>query len=250
MRCPTSSLSTTRGWRHSMQSQSVMPLGEALVNRGLDFGDGYVRPAVVAFSADNDLQCMPDEVSPYVVFYNPKLVHLHQLARPGEAAPSAADGWSWAQFVRAARRAHRDGPSRRLHPAVVRPLRRVGQGRRRAVPRQRPGSDRTVLLAGEGSSAGGGTGAGPDPQSAALADPGAAGRTTLPTTCSPTASWRWSSGPATWFPDLRAVGHDLRRHAAAEDQLDTVTDPDERSVRVADHRCGRSRHRLRRVRSG
>ena len=39
--------------------------------REVDFGDGYTRNGLEAFSVDAALQCMPQDVSPLVVYFNP-----------------------------------------------------------------------------------------------------------------------------------------------------------------------------------
>ena len=50
----------------------------------MDFGDGYTRNGLEAFSADAALQCMPTDVSPLVVYYNPRLIEL-----TGSPSPAA-----------------------------------------------------------------------------------------------------------------------------------------------------------------
>ena len=52
----------------------------------MDFGDGYTRNGLEAFSADAALQCMPLDVSPLVVYFNPRLIELDQIAEPGANA--------------------------------------------------------------------------------------------------------------------------------------------------------------------
>lgn len=81
------------------------PVDELLGERHLDFGDGYERVALESYSADAHLQCMPTEVSPLVVYYNPALVKLRSLVPPGDRLPNASSGWSFQQFAKAARRA-------------------------------------------------------------------------------------------------------------------------------------------------
>ena len=44
----------------------------------MDFGDGYTRNGLEAFSVDAALQCMPLDVSPLVVYFNPRLIELDQ----------------------------------------------------------------------------------------------------------------------------------------------------------------------------
>lgn len=90
----------------------TMPVDELLGARHVDFGDGYARTALEAFSRDAALQCMPTQLSPLVVYYNTRLVDL-AAARGRDGEPiTAENGWSFAQFARAARRAtgpHRNG---------------------------------------------------------------------------------------------------------------------------------------------
>jgi multiple sugar transport system substrate-binding protein len=92
----------------------VQPVDGLLEERQVDFGDGYQRGGLTAFAADARLQCMPHDVSPYVVYYNPDLVDLARLGAEGEQPPSALDGWTWEAFSVAARRAAR-GPTSGVH---------------------------------------------------------------------------------------------------------------------------------------
>jgi multiple sugar transport system substrate-binding protein len=81
------------------------PLLELLDERGVDYGDGYYRDAIEAFSADDDLQCMPYGVAPMVVYYNPKLVDFDRMrARELPAPPEGEEhqGWSFEEFGAAA----------------------------------------------------------------------------------------------------------------------------------------------------
>lgn len=78
---------------------------EMLSERNIDFGDGYERAALEAFSDDSALQCMPVDVSPLVVYYNDRLVHLATLRPPGEKVPNSDDGWRFEDFVTAAQQA-------------------------------------------------------------------------------------------------------------------------------------------------
>ena len=80
----------------------VRPVDELLEARGVEFGDHYERLGLEAFAANASLQCMPDDVSPYVVYYNPALLQPSSLALPGQPTPEPdVSGWSWAQFRRA-----------------------------------------------------------------------------------------------------------------------------------------------------
>ncbi len=56
------------------------PVDELLDERSVEFGDGYSRDALEAFSADTRLQCMPFGVSPMVIYRNTDLVDLERMA--------------------------------------------------------------------------------------------------------------------------------------------------------------------------
>jgi multiple sugar transport system substrate-binding protein len=94
-----------------VEQQRVQPLDELLDERGVLFGDNFSRTGLEAFSANSSLQCMPQDVSPLVVFYNPRLLRPGTLAVPGERPVSGDDGWTWQQFVRGAQRSSHGGVS-------------------------------------------------------------------------------------------------------------------------------------------
>jgi multiple sugar transport system substrate-binding protein len=87
----------------------VQPVDALLEERGVQFGDNYERLGLEAFSSESALQCMPNDVSPYVVFYNKALLMPATIAEPGEEPPTAETGWRWEQFAAAAQRISRDG---------------------------------------------------------------------------------------------------------------------------------------------
>jgi multiple sugar transport system substrate-binding protein len=90
------------------------PLLELLDERGVDYGDGYYRDAIEAFSGDDDLQCMPYGVAPMVVYYNTKLVDFERMRARELPAPREGDenqGWTLEEFRAAAEFASRP----RLH---------------------------------------------------------------------------------------------------------------------------------------
>ncbi len=91
------------------ESKAISRLDGLLAERGVDFGDGYQRDALEAFSADNGLQCMPVDASPLVVYYNTSLVNLAQLTEPGDSPVNAQTGWNVDQFEAAARQSVRPG---------------------------------------------------------------------------------------------------------------------------------------------
>ena len=87
------------------ERQLNQPVDELLDERGVDFGDGYSRDALLAFSADNRLQCMPYGVSPMVIYYNKELIDFSKMIRRGLDAPDLSEGdtrWSFDQFAAAA----------------------------------------------------------------------------------------------------------------------------------------------------
>ena len=90
-------------------AQQVQPVDQLLEQRGVQFGDNYERLGLEAFSSDSALQCMPNNVSPYVVFYNKRLLVPHRLAVAGAEPPTAETGWSWEEFTAAARQMSRGG---------------------------------------------------------------------------------------------------------------------------------------------
>jgi multiple sugar transport system substrate-binding protein len=98
------------------EDKAVRRVDDLLAARGVDFGDGYTRNGLEAFSADAALQCMPSDVSPLVVYFNPKLIELDLIAEPGRNPVTQRDGWSLEEFGRAALQARRPGV-RGLHVA-------------------------------------------------------------------------------------------------------------------------------------
>ena len=87
----------------------VQPVDELLEKRGILFGDRFQRLGLESMAADSALQCMPSEVSPYVVVYNKRLLQPSLLAEPGEDPPTPENGWTWDQFQQAARAMSKDG---------------------------------------------------------------------------------------------------------------------------------------------
>lgn len=65
----------------------LQPVDSLLLERGVDFGDLYSRDAVLAFSAESRLQCMPVGISPMVLYYNTELVDFDQMEARGLAVP-------------------------------------------------------------------------------------------------------------------------------------------------------------------
>ena len=82
----------------------VLPVDQLLEERGVLFADRFERLGLEAFAADSALQCMPNDVSPYVIYYNRRLLVPSSLADPGEEPPTPETGWTWEQFTAAAQR--------------------------------------------------------------------------------------------------------------------------------------------------
>jgi multiple sugar transport system substrate-binding protein len=86
----------------------VQPVDELLEQRGLLFGDNFERLSLESMAADSALQCMPNDVSPYVVFYNRRLLPGAARDRPPPGEAYAPDeGWNWARFAATARQMSR-----------------------------------------------------------------------------------------------------------------------------------------------
>ena len=66
-----------------VEQERVQPVDELLERRGVEFGDKYQRLGLEAFAADAALQCMPNDVSPYVVYYNKRMLEPATLGEPG-----------------------------------------------------------------------------------------------------------------------------------------------------------------------
>ena len=82
---------------------------ELLTERRVNFGDGYTRSSLEAFSADSALQCMPTDVSPLVVYYNTRLIDLSLAAEPDHRPVTQETGWTLDEFRRVAALARRPG---------------------------------------------------------------------------------------------------------------------------------------------
>jgi len=87
------------------------PVLELLDERGVDYTDDYAREALLAFSADNELQCMPYGISPMVIYYNTELINFERMLVRGLPAPEdqpdtpedeSHDSWTFEQFTAAA----------------------------------------------------------------------------------------------------------------------------------------------------
>ncbi|QBR92216.1 extracellular solute-binding protein [Nocardioides euryhalodurans] len=101
------------------EQQKLQPVDQLLIERGLDFGDLYSRDALLAFSAESRLQCMPVGVSPQVILYNTELLDFEAMEARGISAPVEGLGWNFEQFVAAAEFASR--PRRHTRGIYVEP---------------------------------------------------------------------------------------------------------------------------------
>jgi multiple sugar transport system substrate-binding protein len=97
----------------------TQPVDGLLDARGVDFGDGYSRDALQAFSAEDRLQCMPYGISPMVIYYNTKLVDFDRIEARGLPVPAEREAWTLDMFAAAAQIASR--PGRRTHGFYIGP---------------------------------------------------------------------------------------------------------------------------------
>ncbi len=98
------------------EEELTQPVDALLDARGVDFGDGYSRDALQAFSADDRLQCMPYGISPMVIYYNTELVDFDRMEARELPVPNDGDGqqegiqresWGFASFTAAVEYASR-----------------------------------------------------------------------------------------------------------------------------------------------
>lgn len=97
-----------------LEEELTQPVDALLDERGVDFGDGYSRDGLQAFSAEDRLQCMPYGISPMVIFYNTEMVDFERMQRRGLPVPllaldpeSLTQTWSFDTFAAAAEFASR-----------------------------------------------------------------------------------------------------------------------------------------------
>lgn len=92
----------------TMTEKRNRPLLDLVTAREIPIGDDFAREAVAAFSADDDLQCMPYTVSPMVIYYNTELVDFEAMEAEGLPVPNEEHtGWDFAEFRAAAEFASR-----------------------------------------------------------------------------------------------------------------------------------------------
>jgi multiple sugar transport system substrate-binding protein len=96
-------LSSGRDLAWLAEQHVIQPVDRLLIERGVDFGDLYSRDAVLAFSAESRLQCMPVGISPKVIFYNTELVDFDAMEARGLPVPDAnRTSWNFSEFTAAA----------------------------------------------------------------------------------------------------------------------------------------------------
>lgn len=90
-------------------TDAVRRVDDLLSARQVDFGDGFNRRGLEAFGQDSALQCMPVDVSPLVVYYNPQLIELDQINADGGAEVTPERGWRLDEMARAAQQPRAPG---------------------------------------------------------------------------------------------------------------------------------------------
>ena len=80
---------------------ALEPVAPHLDDMGISTDDYYEQP-IEAFTYDGELQCMPQNISSLVVYYNKGLFDQAGLPRP-------AEGWNWQEFRQTALALTRDG---------------------------------------------------------------------------------------------------------------------------------------------
>lgn len=90
-------------------ADALEPVDELLVKRQVDFGDGFPRSGLNAFTADARLQCLPTEVSPLVAYINTSRVNLRDLLGDNNGDYNPLRGWNLEQLAQAATQASHRG---------------------------------------------------------------------------------------------------------------------------------------------
>ncbi len=87
----------------TIEAERNRPLLDLLDARGVAFGDEFPRDALSAFTADDNLQCMPYTSSPMVIYFNTDLVDFERMdARDLPVPPEDREYWSLEMFRAAA----------------------------------------------------------------------------------------------------------------------------------------------------
>jgi multiple sugar transport system substrate-binding protein len=92
----------------TLEADRNRPLLDLLDARGVAFGDEFARDAISAFSAEDNLQCMPYLSSPMVIYYNTDLIDFERMAaRELPVPPEDKEFWTLEMFRAAAEFASR-----------------------------------------------------------------------------------------------------------------------------------------------
>lgn len=87
----------------TLESDRNVPLLDLLDARGVAFGDDYSRDSFAAFTAEDNLQCMPYGTSPMLMYYNTDLIDFEAIAERGLPVPNEErTSWSLEAFAAAA----------------------------------------------------------------------------------------------------------------------------------------------------
>ncbi|WP_435745479.1 ABC transporter substrate-binding protein [Nocardioides sp. SYSU DS0663] len=102
-RIPDVFLASRRDLAWLLEEGITRPVDELLDERGTDFGDGYSRDALRAFSTESRLQCMPYGISPMVLYYNTDLVDFDRMRARELPAPDDEEDrrWTFEEFAAA-----------------------------------------------------------------------------------------------------------------------------------------------------
>jgi multiple sugar transport system substrate-binding protein len=94
----------------TMAADRNQPLQDLLDARGVHVSDSFLREAINAFSAEDDLQCMPYTASPMVIYYNKDLIDFDRMEKRGQPVPNEDHtSFSLDEFRAAAEFASRHG---------------------------------------------------------------------------------------------------------------------------------------------
>lgn len=92
----------------TMAAGRNQPLQDLLDARDVHTSDGFSRDAVISFSAEDDLQCMPYTASPMVIYYNTDLIDFDRMEERELPVPNdERTSWTLEDFRAAAEFASR-----------------------------------------------------------------------------------------------------------------------------------------------
>ena len=138
-----------------VEEERNTPLFDLLEARDISYGDDFSQPAIEAFSANDDLQCMPYSVSPMLIYYNTDLIDFEAMRERDLPTPvDELEGWTFEEFAAAAAYASRGRGETRgvsISPTLrsLAPFVLSGGG-----SMFNDGADPTSLALGEGDSVG------------------------------------------------------------------------------------------------